>query len=279
MQGKGLEHFLSKDQINNDTGISVHDKYVVDESPLHWHNFLEIELVLDGEGEQTLNGHSTALKRGSFSVMRLTDFHKVTPKGKLHLLNLKVDDRLLNEEMLLKITAGQTMYFNLTEQEVTVFESLFNLCMEENQSQTPDRRYLKHLLFCIFLRILRLAPVTAKSTDDERPIQTALLYLHIHFRENPTLKDVAKIAHYNTSHFSATFHKELGMTYCEYLNMLKISYAKELLISTNLKISEVCSRSGFTSHSNFLRLFNERLGMSPIKYRQRAIDKHSKKPV
>ena len=119
-----------------------------------------------------------------------------------------------------------------------------------------------------------MAPKSVGDTfKNERPIQTALLYIHMHFRENPTLSQVAKIAHYNTSHFSSTFHKELGTTYCNYLNMLKISYAKELLISTNLKISDIGNECGFTSHSNFLRLFKENSGLSPMQFRKQAVDK------
>ena len=119
-----------------------------------------------------------------------------------------------------------------------------------------------------------MAPKSAGNTfANERPIQAALLYIHMHFRENPKLSQVAKIAHYNSSHFSATFHKELGTTYCDYLNMLKISYAKELLISTNLKILDICNECGFTSHSNFLRLFKENTGLSPLQFRKRAVDK------
>ena len=272
MNNMSLEKLLSKDQIKKGIGISANERFIDYFTPLHWHNFIELELVLSGSGEQLLNGQKAELTRGCLSVLRLTDFHRVDPKENLHLLNIMVDDKLLSEEMLGKLTAGNTLFFKLDEEQTDTLEKLFRLCMAENQAKKPDLRYLKHLMICIFLKVFKLsAQGGGKPAADERPIQAALLYIHMHFRENPKLSEVAKIAHYNASHFSHTFHKELGTTYCDYLNMLKISYAKELLVSTGLKISDICFECGFTSHSNFLRLFKEKMGLSPMQYRKKAL--------
>lgn len=277
MKNPSLEKLLSKDQIRKEVGISASERLVDFHFPLHWHNFIELELILSGEGEQILNGQQLKLSRGCLSILRLTDFHQVNPKRDLHLLNLMVDDSFLSEEILGKLQADEILFLKLTEAETETIEKLFRLCMAENDSQNPDLRYLKHLIICVFLKILKLTPKNSgKPSTEERPIQAALLYMHMHFRENPKLAEVAKIAHYNASHFSSTFHKELGTTYCDYLNMLKISYAKELLISTSLKISDICYECGFTSHSNFLRLFKEKLSISPMQYRKKAIVKQNK---
>ena len=277
MKNPNLEKMLSKDQIRKEVGISASERFVDFFTPLHWHNFIDMELVLSGSGEQILNGQKMELGAGCLSILRLTDFHQVSPKSDLHLLNLTVDDNFLSEEILGKLQAGDTLFFKLNKNETDTLEKLFRLCMKENESQSPDLRYLKHLIICVFLKILKMTPRNSKkpSTEDQ-PIHAALLYMHMHFRENPKLSEVAKIAHYNTSHFSFIFHKELGTTYCDYLNMLKISYAKELLISTSLKVADICYECGFTSHSNFLRLFKEKLGLSPMQYRKRAIVKQDK---
>ena len=273
MKNTSLDKMLSKDQIRKEVGISASERFVDFFTPLHWHNFIELELILSGEGEQILNGQHLELTRGCLSILRLTDFHQVNPKCDLHLLNLMVEDSFLSEEILGKLQAGDVLFFKLSESETATLEKLFRLCMVENKSLSPDLRYLKHLIICVFLKIFKLTPrKNGNLSTEERPIQAALLYMHMHFRENPKLAEVAKIAHYNVSHFSCTFHKELGTTYCDYLNMLKISYAKELLISTSLKISDICYECGFTSHSNFLRLFKEKLGLSPMQYRKRSIE-------
>lgn len=264
-----LEHYFLENEQQKETGIAVHDRIIAKSSPLHWHNYLELELILEGSGSQILNGEKQKLCRGCLSVIRLTDFHQVMPGNQLHLLNLMVDDRILTEEMIGKLIGAPMIFFRLDEKETSVVEKLFGLCLEENSKEEPDRIYLKHLISCIFLRILRLTSGSvSENTEHKSAIQTVLLYLHMHFRENPSLGEAANIAHYNPSHFSTTFHREVGMTYSDYLNMLKLSYGRELLLSTNLKIEEICFECGFSSRSNFFRLFKAKFGISPLQFRK-----------
>lgn len=238
--------------------------------PLHWHDYIELEMIVGGSGWQSLNGHQTLLKRGCLSLLRLTDFHELAADSELQILKLAIDERFLSENLLAHLTTHKVLVFELDEKETQTIEKLLRLCIEENALDAPNTEYLQHILACVLLRILRLLPYDPNSiSNDKDPMQAALLHLHMHFRENPSLAKLAKIAHYNTSHFSTTFHKQMGMTYTNYLNMLKTDYAKKLLLSTRLKVTDICYECGFTSHSNFLRLFHLATGLSPTAYRKR----------
>ncbi|MEE0945711.1 MAG: AraC family transcriptional regulator [Acutalibacteraceae bacterium] len=276
--GERIYRYLLKANAKEGSNIIVSERFVKESSALHWHNFIELELVTGGSGYHILNGQRFELSRGSLYLLRLVDFHEVKPVPSLNLINMAIDDSLLSEELLAQLTAGKPLIYSLDEKETCVMEQLLRLCMEENDEKKPHQRYLKHLLICILLRILKLVPDNGDYVPlKDKPIQAAILYLHLHFRENPKLSDLAKISHYNTSHFSTTFHKELGMTYSQYLNMLKINYAKELLLSTPLKITEVCYECGFASQSNFLRLFKEYTGFSPLEFRKKDSEKNKSK--
>ncbi len=265
-----VHRYLLRAEAGEGTNIMVLERTVNTPSVLHWHNFIELELIIGGSGYNLLNGQRFGLSRGSLYLLRLIDFHEVHPEPQLKLLHMCLDESLLSEDLLSQLATDKPLTYNLDEEETCILERLLRLIIDENKSGSPDRRYLKHLLICILLRILKLVPDNADGYANfkEKPIQAAILYLHMHFRENPGLNDLAKIAHYNPSHFSTTFHKEIGMTYSEYLNMLKINYAKELISSTKLKITEICYECGFTSHSNFLRLFKNDTGVSPLCFRQ-----------
>lgn len=258
---------LLRDRQN--VGFTVSEREVEKPFPLHWHSYIELELITAGSGHQILNGQRFELSRGCLSLLRPTDFHQVEPEKGLQLFNMSIDDSLLSEELLRKITARSMIFLQMDEDETGTMERLLHLSLEENGLLSPNQEYQKHLLMCILLRVLHLVPGTTRAASAEsRPIQAALLYLHMHFRENPRLSDVAEIAHYNASYFSAAFHGEVGMTYSEYLNMLKIAYARELLLSTGLKVSEVCCECGFTSYSGFLTLFRKQTGLSPMQFRK-----------
>lgn len=265
-----MYRYLLQDAVKPGSHLAVSARVKQESVGVHWHNYIELELITGGGGWQRLNGQRYELQRGSLFLLRLTDFHELTPEPELRILNLAVDESFLSRELLERFSAGKAIMLQMEEDQTRNMEQLLQLCMEENARQVPDLEYLRHLLSCVLLRLLKLVPEQqGQVPDTERPFQAALLYLHMHFRENPSLSELAKIAHYNTSHFSTVFHRELGMTYTQYLNMLKTDYAKELLVSTDLKITEVCHECGFTSHSNFLRLINEATGMPPMAYRKK----------
>lgn len=269
MGNKPIQRYMLNDRL----GLSVSQREINGSYPLHWHNYIELELITNGFGYQILNGQHIELSRGCLSLLRPADFHQVEPGENLKLLNMSIDDTLIPEDMISQITAGQTLFFNLDEQEMRILEQLFLLSLNESSSVSPNRQYLKHLLMCILLRVISLMPNLSSepAPNIQRPIQNSLQYLRVHFRENPQLCDAAKIAHYNSSYFSSAFHKETGMTYSEYLNMLKINYAKELLLSTDLKINDLYYKCGFKSHSNFLRLFHEQTGLTPTQFRKYTV--------
>lgn len=268
MDNKQIHRYMLNDRFN----LSVSHRAINESYPLHWHNYIELELITSGCGYQILNGQHFELSRGCLSLLRPTDFHQVEPGKNLRLLNMSIDDTLLPENMMSKIIAPQILFFRLDEQEMKPLEQFLLFSLQEISSPIPDRQYLKHLLMCILLRIFRLMPDSSNPVSAmDRPIQNSLQYLHMHFRENPRLSDAARIAHYNTSYFSSAFHRETGMIYSEYLNMLKINYAKELLLSTDLKINDLYYKCGFRSHSNFLRLFHEQTGLTPTQFRKSAI--------
>ena len=153
-------------------------------------------------------------------------------------------------------------------------ETICVLCLTEANKRTPSRRYLKALLKCFFLKLLEAADIKSGNAGNDKgealPVRGALLYLHMHFREDPSLQTVAKLFHYNASYFSSVFHKEIGMTYSAYLNILKIKYAKELLLCTTLKIQEVWEKCGFSSYGSFLKAFKEQEGISAAQFRKKT---------
>lgn len=265
-----MHRFLLQDTVKPGSHLSVDSRVRNKPVPLHWHNYIELELITGGSGWQKLNGIYQQLKRGSLCLLRLTDFHELTPEPQLEILNLSVAEGFLSGELLERLTQGNAIMLDLDENQTRTMEQLLLLCAEENTQKIPDSVYLQHLLSCILLRIFKLEPEQHNHIPNtQHPFQSALLYLHMHFPESPKLADLARIAHYNASHYSTVFHRELGITYSQYLNNLKIEYAKELLVSTNLKITEVSQKCGFRSHANFLRLLQADTGLSPTQYRKK----------
>ena len=64
------------------------------------------------------------------------------------------------------------------------------------------------------------------------------------------------------------FKEATGQTLSSTMTALRIARAKELLTTTRLDISEICTRCGYLDQSSFIRLFKAEAGVSPGKFRE-----------
>ena len=92
--------------------------------------------------------------------------------------------------------------------------------------------------------------------------------MHSYFRENPGLEVLAQIANYSPNYFCTVFRKNTGMTYLQYMNRLKVKYAKQLLLTTTLCETDIAFRCGFNSQNTFLRVFKAQVGKTPMGYKR-----------
>lgn len=234
----------------------------------HWHEFLEIELVVGGSGTQTLNGQDYPLCAGCVYLLSPLDFHSVTGSEDLELYNLMFEESLLPSALVSAVYAGGGSVLYLSEQEFTELVDLCRLMRAEYDRKEVYREdILVHLLSVFVSRILRRLPPAENSERIGRgDIQNAVAYMQRHFKDNPTLADTATAVNLNAGYFSQKFRAETGRTYTAYLTDLKIAYAKRLLKADVFSVTEVCFASGFSSLSNFLKVFKTQTGVSPLQY-------------
>lgn len=86
---------------------------------------------------------------------------------------------------------------------------------------------------------------------------------------NPTLKlsDIARLANTNRTYASAYFSSEVGATFYDHINGLRVSHAMTLLAESSKRIDEIADESGFNSRQSFHRVFVAVKGMTPAAYR------------
>lgn len=99
-------------------------------------------------------------------------------------------------------------------------------------------------------------------------VQETKALLEKSFHQDLTLEGVAEELAVSQSHLSRSFRKEMGYTFTEYLNKLRLEEAARLLLDQSLSVTEVCFQVGFQSLPHFQRLFRDFYGQSPTSYRK-----------
>ncbi len=238
---------------------------------LHWHDCFEIELILEGKAVQELNGVHYEMESGTLYMLNPTDFHSVKSDGAV-VYNIMFREEVLDETVLQKILGVEkNIVFELSKQEMQNIQFMMSQ-MHQEFTEVSDYSDLliKNYMECLLMMILRKCEFIKddKKSSMNDSIRKALLYIHSRFRENPTLVQVAEIAGFNKNYFSGLFHETTGKTYKEYLNALKLEHSKKLVITSNLPITEICFAVGYSSLTNFLRVFKSYYGVSPAAMRK-----------
>lgn len=238
--------------------------------PMHWHDFFELEIVLEGRGIQILNGETYEIGPGSVYLLSPIDYHKVIPSDKsIRLWNVMFDESVLSSKRLREIRAGRLRTpFVLTDGELDRTERLLELLCDEYECR-GEESCLEALFESLLCRLSRAYPAQkqAQSPEYSAEIQPAITYLEMHFRENPSLKEMAEYVGYHPMYFCKLFKKMTGVTYNDRLNQLRVGYAKTLL-AQGVSVLETCYACGFGSLSNFQHIFRKHTGHAPSHYKK-----------
>lgn len=245
---------------------------------IHGHDFFEIELILGGYGESTINGENVILKRGRINFMTTRDFHDIrnyNQEDRLYLANIRFKQSILNPVILKKIfDVNQTLTFQLSKEETEFMDSVMHVMESTYNDGVMDsisELMLTDMLEMIAIMLLKKTDVfKGERNGNYAHISRAISYLETNFYNNPTLAEAAEYVGLNKNYFSDVFHKETGKTFVQYSNNLKLKYAKNLLIASEMTVNEICYKSGFRSVSTFLHEFKKKYGETPIKYRKTA---------
>ena len=102
-------------------------------------------------------------------------------------------------------------------------------------------------------------------------------YIDTHFREDVTRDFLAKMFYISPNYLSHLFQREGNIGLNEYLNQIRLEYAKSLLKNYDLNIKEIAHASGFKDSNYFCRIFRKKTERSPTEYRRQYHSKLSQK--
>ncbi len=107
------------------------------------------------------------------------------------------------------------------------------------------------------------------ASTDTSPVGAIIHYLEENIESQLTLADVAAYMGRSAPHLSMLFKRDTGHSVMNYFNLMKIRRACDLLDSTDMKINQICFKTGIPDPYYFSRLFTKIMGLSPAAYRAR----------
>jgi AraC-like DNA-binding protein len=141
-----------------------------------------------------------------------------------------------------------------------------NLDRAADEARTMDELFAAYRRAALDVSEAVQRPVPARH---DRSVRGAIEYLRQHYAEPVRLATVAHVAGLAPNYFSQVFRQREHVTFTEYVLLLRIERAKQLLGSTELDVTRVAELSGFHSPQYFARMFRRTVGAAPLEYRRR----------
>lgn len=241
---------------------------------LHWHEFYEIEYVIDGYAKEIINGKEYPIGPGTVTLLSPVDFHsyrEIDPSQPLRVINVKFQDLFLPQNV------RNDIYMQKRPKIAQLNDTQFRMLMDNLYEEFVRNDYgrdtaIMHLITYICILIMRhvLSAEDLEKSNEmaHSPIQEAVLYVRTHFRDNISAEAVAKTVHLSPNYFSEYFKKQTGEKFSLFVLRLRVDFAANLLKITDLSVKEIAFESGFNSAAYFSNTFKEFYGMSPDRYRK-----------
>ena len=124
--------------------------------------------------------------------------------------------------------------------------------------------YAQQLIFLNLLKILSQRYTSDKSS----PVKKLHRFIEQNYKDDISIAKAAESLSYSTSHLIRLFLKDYGISPKQYITVLRITDAKDLLINTSLSVNEISEREGFGTSSQFIFQFRKITGETPLQYRR-----------
>jgi AraC-like DNA-binding protein len=280
--------FLWPQDLDPDFPLAVVDYQAHgDADRMHWHEYLEIALCLEGSGRFRFGRREQPVEPGDIFVVDNSQPHVALPDvgGTLRLLLVLFRPELIAAPGCRAFDSGYLAPFRSagdrsleriprdTPLASELAPILRELAAIAARHEPGDRHLLDanlRLALGVLVRQCRTTAADPGRTDAARreQIRPVLSYVEAHCRERVTLGEVAEVVHLSPSRVRHVFRDVSGVGFKEYATRVRLAEAKRLLLASDLSVAEVAETVGYTNVHQFYTVFHRYSELSPAEYRR-----------
>lgn len=125
----------------------------------------------------------------------------------------------------------------------------------------------------LYAAILRDICVSIGREGSDTVIRRMYYYMEKNYGQEMKLESFAKMFNYNANYLGKVFRKEIGDSFNNILDSIRITNAKRLLEETDLKVYQISEQVGYKNVDYFYLKFNKYVGISPKEYQKKVSEK------
>ncbi len=240
----------------------------------HLHAQLELLYVEEGEIEITVNGCTHLMKKGGLCVLFPNSVHSyhTPPQERMNciivILNLALAGDFINT--LLKFHPKDP-FINRENLHKDVPYAIDTLCEEYTHvgNQPVCTPICKAYIQIIISRLLQQVELVTNTDVNYFDIIFDIInYINENYMQPISLNDMSRALGVGKYHLSRVFSDKINVSFSDYINGIRVSWARNMLLNTNKNITQIAYDCGFQSIRTFNRAFSKVYFISPRDFRK-----------
>ena len=225
---------------------------------------------IDGEGWFDISNKRQVLKKNQYVIISANTPHKYGSNNLdpwsiywIHFSGLKSHLFVNHPNQKIEINLASNSRFR---DRILLFDEIYN-----NLEIGYGMDNLEYANICLwhmlgsFRYLSQFRKINEYNQQDK--IAKSIRFMRTNMNKKLSLEDLADHCGLSVSQFCLLFKKKTTRTPLDYLTHLKIQNASRLLDFTDLRVSEIANKTGYSDPFYFSRVFSKIMGLSPKEYR------------
>ncbi len=249
--------------------------------PLHWHDALELLYPLNGETDLYIEGDRYHLPKRHLIAVESRQVHSVYAHNNAAMF---ICIHISKKHMQIYFPGIELYQINCYPENISdeEFPKYLEICkMMETLTRiyiTDARAYQMEadgILLQVLARLIRdfstnTAPgLAATDALTRERIHQVITYVEENFRSPISLSDISDHVGLGKEYFCRFFKKNMGISFFSYLNEIRLAYAYQDLVNTDLSVMEIMEKNGITNQKLFNQTFKKLYGCTPSSVRKK----------
>ena len=233
----------------------------------------ELELPIGDGGMSYIDDESHPINENTVICAKPGQIRHTRLPFKCYYIHMIVTDGYLGNTL-----ASLPNYIDFSDTD-QIKEIFMSLCEHYNTGIANDDILLQSLILKLIYILSENSASVIKFTqksNNHKTIERTLEYINNNLTADLTLESLASAANFNAIYFHKLFKASTGKTLHEHVEDQRIKKSINLLISTNMTLTEIAYVCGFSSQSYFSYAFKKKIGSAPREYAKKIQLKYEK---
>lgn len=242
-------------------------------SNMHWHDRMELVLVMSGSLHFRLKNHESILTENQLAIIPPKALHYMitgkdgfTGKNLMFDINAFYNNLPMTERLLKPVLDHKVSLAPWTNHPeiISVVKSIVDKSPEEDGLSPFIRSGKIYELFALLHRHCIVDNEVDSVTQNQ--FQEVLDYINKNFYKDISSSSLCQKFGYSEGYFCRQFKSVTGFSPMIYIRILRLEKAREMLQKNQLSFGEIAIRCGFSNANYFTRCFKAHFNMTPSEY-------------